>query len=149
MTEPPATRTPAALRPGSVSLRLYPHLDLPAEQIVTELLDQGRLGEDVGFDARSTAAGLRQLFSEGLRVSPGLADATFREVRVGLRPVSDDDFPILGPLPDATTVHVATGHGANGLLLGPVSGRLVADAIAGRASAVDLTPFSPARIAPA
>jgi D-amino-acid dehydrogenase len=109
----------------------------------------GATVEDVGFDARSTAAGLRQLFSEGLRVSPGLADATFREVRVGLRPVSDDDFPILGPLPDAPHVHVATGHGANGLLLGPVSGRLVADVIAARALAVDLTPFSPARLATA
>jgi len=48
---------------------------------------------------------LRQLFSEGMRVSPGLADATFREVRVGLRPVSDDDLPILGPLTDAPNVH--------------------------------------------
>jgi glycine oxidase ThiO len=107
----------------------------------------GATVEDVGFDASATAAGLRQLFSEGLRVSPGLADATFREVRVGLRPVSDDDVPILGPLPAAPNVHVATGHGANGLLLGPVSGRLVADAVAGRAPTVDLAPFSPARLA--
>jgi D-amino-acid dehydrogenase len=108
----------------------------------------GATVEDVGFDARATAAGLRQLFAEGLRVSPGLADATFREVRVGLRPVSDDDLPIVGPLPGADDVHVAGGHGANGLLLGPVSGRLVADAIAGRPPPLDLTPFSPTRLAP-
>lgn len=108
----------------------------------------GATVEDVGFDARSTAAGLRQLFSEGLRVSPGLADAAFREVRVGLRPVSDDDQPILGSLPDAPNVHVATGHGANGLLLGPVSGRLVADALAGRQPALDLTAFAPSRLVP-
>ncbi|HEY3673880.1 MAG TPA: FAD-dependent oxidoreductase [Acidimicrobiia bacterium] len=107
----------------------------------------GATVEDVGFDARPTAAGFRQLFSEGLRVSPGLADATFREVRVGLRPVSDDDLPILGPLPDAPNVHVATGHGANGLLFGPVTGRLVADLIAGRTPALDLAPFSPGRLA--
>jgi D-amino-acid dehydrogenase len=107
----------------------------------------GATVEDAAFDARPTAAGLRQLFAEGLRVSPGLADATFREVRVGLRPVSDDDLPLLGPLPDAANVHVATGHGANGLLLGPVSGRLVADVITARAPAVDLAPFSPARLA--
>lgn len=107
----------------------------------------GATVEDVGFDVRATAAGFRQLFSEGLRVSPGLADATFREVRVGLRPVSDDDLPILGPLPDAPNVHVATGHGANGLLLGPVSGRVIADAVAERAPAVDVAPFSPARLA--
>jgi alkanesulfonate monooxygenase SsuD/methylene tetrahydromethanopterin reductase-like flavin-dependent oxidoreductase (luciferase family) len=29
---------------------LYPHLDLPPEGIVRELLDQGRLGEEAGFD---------------------------------------------------------------------------------------------------
>jgi D-amino-acid dehydrogenase len=109
----------------------------------------GATVEDVGFDPRPTAAGFRQLFSEGLRVSPGLADATFREVRVGLRPVSDDELPILGALPGAPNAHVATGHGVNGLLLGPVTGRLVADLIAGRASPIDLAPFSPARLAPA
>jgi D-amino-acid dehydrogenase len=106
----------------------------------------GATVEDVGFDARATAAGFRQLFAEGLRVSPGLADATFREVRVGLRPVSDDDLPILGPVPGAPNVLVATGHGANGLLLGPVSGRLLAEVVTGGAPAVDLEPFSPARL---
>src|SRR5215211_297205 len=61
--------------------------------------------------------------------SPGLADATFLEVRVGLRPVSDDDLPIIGALPAAPHVYVATGLGANGLLLGPVTGRVVADLV--------------------
>ena len=54
----------------------------------------GATVEDVGFEVRPTASGLGQLFSEGLRLSPGLADATFLEVRVGLRPVSDDDLPV-------------------------------------------------------
>jgi alkanesulfonate monooxygenase SsuD/methylene tetrahydromethanopterin reductase-like flavin-dependent oxidoreductase (luciferase family) len=38
------------MEPGSVSLRLYPHLALPASEIVTELLAQARHGEQVGFD---------------------------------------------------------------------------------------------------
>jgi D-amino-acid dehydrogenase len=105
----------------------------------------GATVEDVGFDPRPTAAGLRQLFSEGLRLSPGLADATFVEVRVGLRPVSDDDLPIIGALPSAPNVFVASGHGANGLLLGPVSGRLVADVVSGHEPPIDLASFSPAR----
>ena len=111
----------------------------------------GATVEDAGFDPRPTAGGLRQLFSEGLRVSPGLADATLLEVRVGLRPVSDDDLPIIGALDGADGVYVATGHGANGLLLGPVTGRIVADLISGRTAtgppALDLTPFSPMRLA--
>jgi D-amino-acid dehydrogenase len=107
----------------------------------------GATVEDVGFDVRPTVGGIRQLLSEGLRLSPGLADATFLEVRVGLRPVSDDDLPVIGSLPGAENVYVASGHGANGLLLGPVTARLVADAIARLVPALDLTSFSPARLA--
>lgn len=106
----------------------------------------GATVEDVGFDARPTAAGLQQLLSEGLRVSPGLADASFLEVRVGLRPVSDDDLPIIGALPGVANVFVATGHGANGLLLGPVTGRLITGLITGNAPFMDAAPFSPARL---
>lgn len=112
---------------------------------------EGRLAlgatmEDVGFDARPTIGGMRQLLAEGLRVAPGLADATFLEVRAGLRPMSDDDLPILGPVPDVAGAFVASGHGAEGLLLGPFSGRLVAAAVRGDAPALDLGPFSPARL---
>lgn len=137
------------------------HLSLPAETaawpVLSPLLSHyvvpfrdGRLAlgatvEDVGFDARATAAGMRQLLSEGLRSSPGLADASFLEVRVGLRPTSDDDLPVIGTLPGGPNVYVASGHGANGLLLGPVTGRLVADLVGGRPTAIDLAPFSPSR----
>jgi D-amino-acid dehydrogenase len=62
-----------------------------------------------------------------------------------LRPTSLDDSPLLGPLPGIDNVFVATGHGANGLLLGPVSGALVADLVLGREPELDLKPFSPAR----
>lgn len=39
-----------AFRRGSISLRLYPHLSLPAEEVVAELLLQARLAEQAGFD---------------------------------------------------------------------------------------------------
>jgi D-amino-acid dehydrogenase len=105
----------------------------------------GATVEDAGYDARPTAAGLRVLFSEGLRLCPGLADATFLEVRVGLRPTSEDDLPLLGRVPGVDNAYVASGHGANGLLLGPVSGRMIADLVGGRVPPVDLTAFDAGR----
>ncbi len=39
-----------AMRHGSVSLRLYPHLDLAPTEVVAELLAQARLAEQAGFD---------------------------------------------------------------------------------------------------
>jgi len=44
----------AALAAGSVSLRLYPH-ELPAREIVAELLEQARLAEASGFDGLMTS----------------------------------------------------------------------------------------------
>jgi D-amino-acid dehydrogenase len=105
----------------------------------------GATVEDAGFATDVTAGGVHEVLRETLRVMPGLAPATLRDVRVGLRPASADDMPVLGALPGVPDVFVATGHGANGLLLGPVSGALVADLVCGRAPAVDLAPFDPAR----
>jgi glycine/D-amino acid oxidase-like deaminating enzyme len=86
----------------------------------------GTFETGVGFSAEVTAAGLHELLREGLSVAPGLADATYLETRVGLRPTSSDDVPVVGRLPGWENASVATGHGASGLLLGPFTSRLLA-----------------------
>ena len=95
-----------------------------------------------GFAPRRTAAGVREVLDEALRVAPGLADAELAEVRVGLRPLSLDGLPILGPVPGLAGAYLATGHGPNGLALGPYSGRAIAEAILGRGDGAALAPFS-------
>lgn len=95
-----------------------------------------------GYDVRMTAGGLASVFNEALRVAPGLADATLHEVRIGLRPLSADGLPFIGPLPGYDNVVVATGHGPSGLQLGPFSGLLAAKLITGQEVATDLTPFA-------
>ncbi|HTK14952.1 MAG TPA: FAD-dependent oxidoreductase, partial [Acidimicrobiia bacterium] len=105
----------------------------------------GATVEAAGFSDDVTAGGVNEIMREALRVMPGLASATLGEIRVGLRPTSPDDSPLLGALPGIDNVFVATGHGANGLLLGPVCGKLVADVVRGKDPQVDLQPFSPAR----
>ena len=59
----------------------------------------GATVEEAGFDPAVTAGGVHEVLRETLRVMPGLAAATLREVRVGLRPVSADDTPIIGRAP--------------------------------------------------
>ncbi len=98
-----------------------------------------------GFDPRVTAAGMREVLHEALRVAPGLADWEIQEIRVGLRPLARDGLPILGPVPGIEGVYLATGHGATGLQLGPFSGKVTADLMLGRPADVDLTPFSVSR----
>ena len=66
----------------------------------------------------------------------------YLETRVGLRPTSADDQALVGRLPGWGNVWVATGHGANGLLQGPYSARLLAHAMAGAdASPADEAPL--------
>jgi D-amino-acid dehydrogenase len=98
-----------------------------------------------GFAPSTTAAGVREVLSEALRVAPGLAQATIREIRVGLRPFAADTLPILGPVPGVAGVFLVTGHGPSGLTLGPYSAKLVAGQMLGKPPETDITPFSVAR----
>lgn len=88
-----------------------------------------------GFAPYPTAGGVREVLAEALRVAPGLEGAELSAVRVGLRPASADGFPVLGAVPDVTGAYLATGHGPTGLQLGPYSGKVVADLIAGEKAA--------------
>jgi D-amino-acid dehydrogenase len=106
----------------------------------------GTFEADAGFDVRPTAAGLRDLLRECVAIAPGLASATFTQVRVGLRPASADDRPLLGAVPRWSNVHICTGHGANGLLMGPYSASLVAAGVLG-APRAELAPYRVTRFA--
>jgi D-amino-acid dehydrogenase len=108
----------------------------------------GTFEAGAGFSSTATAAGLHELLRECLAVAPGLAGATYGETRVGLRPTTDDDRPVIGALPGWHNAWVVTGHGASGLLLGPYSSHLLAQRIMGRSAPGDdrLPPeVSPAR----
>jgi D-amino-acid dehydrogenase len=100
-----------------------------------------------GFRPTTTAAGVREVLSEALRVAPGLASADIRDIRVGLRPYSADTMPVLGPVPGTRGVHLATGHGPTGLTLGPYSGKVIADLLLGRSPTADISAFGVGRFA--
>jgi glycine/D-amino acid oxidase-like deaminating enzyme len=59
----------------------------------------------------------------------------------GDRPTLPDYLPVIGELPAARNVFVATGHQHLGLTLGPLTGELVAQLVARQTPAVDLAPF--------
>jgi D-amino-acid dehydrogenase len=92
----------------------------------------GTMEAEAGFDHRATADGLHQLLRECLRTAPGLAPASVLETRVGSRPATPDGRPIIGRVPGWSNVFVATGHGAEGLLLGPYTAQVVARMVLGR-----------------
>ena len=94
-----------------------------------------------GFHPHTTVAGVQEVLSEALRVAPGLAQAEIREMRVGLRPLTIDTLPVLGPVPGVENVLLVTGHGPTGLTLGPYSGKVIAALALDQPSATDLSAF--------
>jgi glycine oxidase len=105
----------------------------------------GATVESVGFRRRTTARGLRRLAQMARGLVPALGHAEVASAWAGLRPGSPDGLPIIGPVPGWEGLTVATGHFRNGILLAPITGRLVAQRICGEGTDLPLGPFSPAR----
>jgi glycine oxidase len=89
----------------------------------------GATMEEVGFDERATVAGVASLLDAARALLPDAADATFVEARAGLRPSTPNGLPIIGRAPDHPSVIYATGHYRNGVLLAPLTAKMVADLV--------------------
>ena len=87
----------------------------------------GATEEHADFHAVTTDAGIASQIRMAARLVPSLAAASTQSAWAGLRPVSADGLPLLGRVPDWDNVHVATGHGRNGILLTPITGDMMAD----------------------
>jgi D-amino-acid dehydrogenase len=81
----------------------------------------------VGWDARPTAGATQSVLNEAISLAPTLEHATLLEVRVGLRPVTERGYPLIGPLPRLDGCFIAAGHGSDGLAYGPWSGYAIAE----------------------
>ena len=89
----------------------------------------GATVEDAGFDERTTVAGVRDLLDGACDLVPHLWQATFVTARVGLRPATADEMPIIGRSKAVPGLVYATGHYRNGVLLAPLTAHAVADLV--------------------
>jgi len=104
--------------------------------------------EHAGFDKRVTAGGIEKILSAAIELAPGLANARIEETWAGLRPDSPDHLPILGST-DLDGLLMATGHFRSGILLTPITARLVREWIMEQRVSVDWDRFSPMRFSSA
>ncbi|MFK3731205.1 glycine oxidase ThiO [Streptomyces sp. NPDC088090] len=104
----------------------------------------GATSEELGWDTTVTAGGVYELLRDAHELVPGLTELPLTETLAGLRPGSPDNAPLLGPsaLPG---LHLATGHYRNGILLTPVTGDVMAEALTTGALPDEARPFSPRR----
>lgn len=105
----------------------------------------GATVEDVGFDERATAAGVRDLLDAFCEILPGGWGAAFLGARVGLRPAAPDDLPAIGWDTNVEGLVHATGHYRNGVLLAPITAVTIADLLTTGRTDPALAALSPGR----
>jgi glycine oxidase len=104
--------------------------------------------ENAGYEKRITSGGVESILSAANELVPELSGAEIIETWCGLRPGSPDQLPILGPAGVEGLVF-ATGHYRNGILLAPVTAKLVGEWITEQRTSIDWNAFSPLRFQPA
>jgi D-amino-acid dehydrogenase len=92
----------------------------------------------------------RILLTQGRKMLPGLA-ACYPDERIsmwmGHRPSLPDSLPALGRSRASPDVIYAFGHGHVGMTAAPMTGKIIADLVAGRPAPIDIAPFDPGRFA--
>ena len=87
----------------------------------------GSTTEEAGFLNETTAAGIEIIRENVLEIAPSLVNLGISDQWSGLRPITPDGFPVFDEL--AENLWAATGHYRNGILLAPITARLIADAV--------------------
>ena len=101
----------------------------------------GATVEFVGYDKRTTLIGTQQMIEAGVTLMPALAEQSFVQTWAGLRPYAK--HVCLGTVPGFDNVIVASGHFKNGILLAPISGKLIGELITTGNPSLSLEPFQP------
>ena len=104
----------------------------------------GTTVEYVGWDTAVTEEARRSIERGAAEISSRIRGLSMETSWAGLRPDTPDHLPILGPTP-LKNLLMAAGHFRSGILLAPLTGRIIADWITTGSSPVDLTPFSVTR----
>lgn len=100
--------------------------------------------EFVGFRSEVTAAGLLKLLTLATAVVPALGEARVLRHWASFRPWTPDGAPLVGEAAEAG-LFVATGHHRSGILLAPVTAKLLCERLLGGRSRPGLGPLSPSR----
>jgi D-amino-acid dehydrogenase len=100
--------------------------------------------ELASVDAPPDYRRIRRLTAQAARVLPGLTPEE-KSIWMGSRPSLPDNVPVIARSPRHDRVYFAFGHSHLGMTMGPVTGRVIADLVAGRDPGLDMTPYRAVR----
>ena len=108
----------------------------------------GSTTENAGFDVSVTPESITHLVSAAVRTLPCLREVGIKRVWSGLRPGTQDELPILGPMEGVAGYMNATGGFRTGVVASPLTGRVIAQQITGESLDFPLECFLAERFAP-
>jgi glycine oxidase len=137
-----------ALRHAGIPLRRVLRSErgyiVPRDHETPQNLVAGSTLENVGYEKAVTSGGLEEILGAVNELAPSLAGAEILDTWSGLRPGTPDQLPILGPT-DVEGLMIATGHYRNGILLAPVTAKLIREWITEGRTTLNCEDFSPLR----
>lgn len=101
----------------------------------------GATVEDVGFENETTENGIEFVRRNTAEISPSLANLPIDEKWSGLRPFAENGLPIIGEIPEAENLYIATAHYRNGILLAPLTAKVLSEKISDRKESEFLRKF--------
>jgi glycine/D-amino acid oxidase-like deaminating enzyme len=133
--------------PQSQHLARRPIMHADRSFIASPMTDGLRIAGTVEIAGVAAAPDYRRaqvLLHHAKRMFPDATDGG-ESMWMGCRPSLPDSIPVIGRCPTASSVVFAFGHGHLGMTGAPMTGRVVAELIAGEATAIPLSPYSPQR----
>jgi D-amino-acid dehydrogenase len=152
---PHGVRMPIAAAKGYS--RTYPRVDsgprhalyLEDPKVAISVFDEGvRVSGTLELGARGlglSARRLKALTAAARKALPGWEMPAQPRDWAGMRSLSPDGLPFIGPVPGMDGVHLATAHGTLGITLAPLTGELLAGMLLDHDHGDLLTAFAPAR----
>ncbi len=105
----------------------------------------GSTTEFAGYTKSVTDAAVGELINMAFEIAPSLDRLPVVDSWSGLRPYAADGMPILGGLDSIENLVIAAAHYRNGILLAPLTAKIIGDEIAGDRSNRNLDQYSPNR----
>lgn len=106
------------------------------------------IGSSRQYDMTDTTVDCRivsRMLERAFAYVPALRSASSIRTWTGFRAATPDKLPLIGPWPEDPSLVLATGHEGLGITTSLATGRLVADQILGRKSAIPIEPYLPSR----
>jgi glycine oxidase len=114
-------------------------------QLAAGPLAGGGTVDDVGFQQGVDAAATTSIRAEMDRLIPAAATWPTACAWSGFRPYCEDLKPVIGRVPECDGVYVAAGHFKKGVMMAPVTGKIVADLVTTGSTSLNIGPLDPGR----